>query len=200
VALEHDLREHVKLTDLEDSGIMELIVRGKADALSELYDRYSRLVYSIAFRIVGEEATAEEVTLDVFERVWERAALYTASRASVSTWLSSMAHHRGIDALRRARSRPAEIIPDTAETDSAFSSREEDSPEHLTEVELERRRLRAALGQIPVEQRRVLELAYFEGLTQREIVARLGEPLGTVKTRLRLGMQKLKRILDGEGD
>jgi RNA polymerase sigma-70 factor (ECF subfamily) len=188
----------VNLSDLDDAELMELIVQGQADALSELYNRYARLVYSIASRIVAEQATAEEVTLDVFERVWERAMLYRSSRASVSTWLSSMAHHRGIDALRRARSRPAEVIPDTTEMDLSFSSPDEENPEEMTELEIERDRVRAALDKIPPEQRQVLQLAYFEGLTQREIVTRLGQPLGTVKTRLRLGMQKLRRFLDDD--
>jgi len=188
----------VNLSDLNDTELIELIVRERTDALGVLYDRYGKLIYSIAYRIVGDTATAEEVTLDVFQRVWERAASYSASRASVSTWLSSMAHHRGIDQLRRANSRPTEVNAEAPEMELPLSSDEEDSPEGMTEIALERERVRAALQQIPKEQREVLLLAYFEGLTQREIVDRLGEPLGTVKTRLRLGMQKLRKLLENE--
>jgi RNA polymerase sigma-70 factor (ECF subfamily) len=186
----------VKITEVDDTDLIEMIVHGRTDALDELYERYAKLVYSIAYRIVGDAATAEEVTLDVFERVWERAVLYRASRASVSTWLSSMSHHRGIDQLRRARSRPTEVNAETPGMELPLSSEEEDGPEGLTEIEIERQRVRAALDVLPKEQRAVLYLAYFEGLTQREIVDKLGEPLGTVKTRLRLGMQKLRKILN----
>jgi RNA polymerase sigma-70 factor (ECF subfamily) len=195
---ERDTRNRVNLSELNDTELIELIVHGRTDALGELYDRYGKLIYSIAYRIVGDTATAEEVTLDVFQRVWERAASYSAGRASVSTWLSSMAHHRGIDQLRRAGSRPTEVNAEAPEMEIPLSSDEEDGPEGLTEIEMERERVRAALDQIPKDQRAVLVLAYFEGLTQREIVDRLGEPLGTVKTRLRLGMQKLRKLLENE--
>jgi RNA polymerase sigma-70 factor, ECF subfamily len=186
----------VNFTELNDQELIEMIMAGRTDALSELYDRYSKLVFSIAYRIVGDPATAEDITIDVFERVWERASLYRAGLASVSTWLSSMAHNRGIDLLRRAHSRPTEVVPTDGELELPADSQEDDSPEGLTEIALERQRVRAALEALPAEQRAVLVLAYFEGLTQREIVDRLGEPLGTVKTRLRLGMQKLRKILN----
>ena len=186
----------MKITELDDTDLIEMIVRGRTDALDELYDRYAKLVYSIAYRIVGDAATAEEITLDVFQRVWERAVSYQSSRASVSTWLSSMSHHRGIDQLRRARSRPTSVNAETPDLELPISSDAEENPEGQTEIEIERQRVRAALETLPKEQRAVLYLAYFEGLTQREIVDRLGEPLGTVKTRLRLGMQKLRKILN----
>jgi RNA polymerase sigma-70 factor (ECF subfamily) len=185
----------VTLSQLDDADLIEMIVRRRSDALTELYDRYGKLVYSIAYRIVNDQATAEEVTLDVFQRVWERAVSYTSSRASVSTWLSSMAHHRGIDQLRRARARPIQVNADASDMEMPLSTEEDDSPEGQTEIALERQRVREALAALPDEQRAVLYLAYFEGLTQREIVDTLGEPLGTVKTRLRLGMQKLRKIL-----
>jgi RNA polymerase sigma-70 factor (ECF subfamily) len=188
----------VKHSEQSDTELIEMIIRGRTDALSELYDRYGKLVYSIAYRVVSDAATAEEVTLDVFQRVWERASLYTASKASVSTWLSSMAHHRGIDHLRRAQARPVEVNAESPDMELPLSSDEDDGPERQTEIGIERARVRAALEKIPKEQREVLYLAYFEGLTQREIVERLGEPLGTVKTRLRLGMQKLRKLLESE--
>lgn len=188
----------MNLSELTDAELIEMIVRERTDALGELYDRYGKLIYSIAYRIVGDTATAEEVTLDVFQRVWERAASYSSSKAGVSTWLSSMAHHRGVDQLRRARSRPTEVNAEAPDMELPLASDQDDGPEGLTEVELERQRVRAALDLVPKDQRTVLYLAYFEGLSQREIVERLGEPLGTVKTRLRLGMQKLRKLLNSD--
>ncbi len=183
--------------ELDDSYLVQLITRAHADALGELYDRYGRLVFSLAFNIVGDEAVAEEITQDVFTSVWEKAGTYRSDQSRVSTWLSSITRYRSIDILRRRGARPeqysvpwgdlhAEMIPDQISTD-----------ERAEELILQKR-VRAALAELPAEQRAALALAYFRGYSHSEIAAELGQPLGTVKTRIRLAMQKLRNLLDEE--
>jgi RNA polymerase sigma-70 factor (ECF subfamily) len=185
-------------SSLDDATLIELIAGARAEALSELYDRYSRLVFSLAINSVGDYHTAEEITQDVFVRVWERAASYRAERAKVSTWLTSIARHRAIDQLRRRGARPeqrtvpwAEVAPEALTAD--------DDPQEATQLAMERQWVRSALAQLPEEQRQVLALAYFKGYTQQQIADTLEEPLGTVKTRVRLAMQKLRQMLDAQG-
>jgi RNA polymerase sigma-70 factor (ECF subfamily) len=177
--------------------LIRRITRADADALSELYERYKRLVFSLALATVGDRSTAEEVTLDVFTRVWERAQTYRGDQAKVSTWLTSIARYRAIDMLRHRSARPEQQSLEWAEMSPAAST-QMSSPEEATELALQRRRVRAALAQLPREQRQVLVLAYFKGYTQREIAELLEQPLGTVKTRTRLAMQKLKQTLADE--
>jgi RNA polymerase sigma-70 factor (ECF subfamily) len=179
---------------LDDESLIRLIVDARAEALSELYDRYSRLVFSLALHSVGDRAAAEEITQDVFLRAWQRARQYRAERAKVSTWLTSITRHRAIDQLRRRGSRPemrsvawAEIPP---EAEPSING-----PEESAALTMERTRVRAAIARLSVTQKQVLALAYFQGLTQSQIAETLGLPLGTVKTRIRLGMQKLREML-----
>ncbi|NOX63476.1 MAG: sigma-70 family RNA polymerase sigma factor [Chloroflexi bacterium] len=173
-----------------------MIQRGDAAALAELYDRYARLVYNLALKTVGDSATAEEITQDVFFRIWEKAGQYRAERARVSTWLSSIARNRAIDILRRRNRRGdegANPIDWTDATPEAFLA--DDDPEREALHALRRERVRAALKRLPETQREVLALAYFEGLSHSEMAERLNLPLGTVKTRVRLAMQKLRVLL-----
>ena len=179
---------------LDDETLVRLIVQARAEALSELYDRYGRLVFSLALNSVGNPATAEEITQDVFLRVWQRARQYRADRAKVSTWLTSITRHRAIDQLRRRGSRPeqhsvawAELVPGAEPSVNG--------PEQATPLAIEKARIRVAITRLPEEQKQVLALAYFQGLTQSQIAEALVLPLGTVKTRLRLGMQKLREML-----
>jgi RNA polymerase sigma-70 factor (ECF subfamily) len=179
---------------LDDETLVRLIVQARAEALSELYDRYSRLVFGLALNSVGNPATAEEITQDVFLRVWQRARQYHADRAKVSTWLTSITRYRAIDQLRRRGSRPeqhsvawAELVPGTEPSVNG--------PEQAAALGMERERVRAAIEQLSEEQKQVLALAYFQGLTQSQIADSLDLPLGTVKTRIRLGMQKLRDLL-----
>jgi len=187
----------VDYASLDDQVLMALIAHAQADALSALYDRYGRLVFSLALRIVGDHAAAEEITQDVFLRVWEKAGTYRSEQGSVSTWLTSIARHRAIDVLRRQRSRP-----ERQEVDWALVSPEAlpsiNGPEVATEATFRRQQVQAALARLPDEQRQVLALAYFRGYTHRQIAEALDQPLGTVKTRIRLAMQKLRRMLQEE--
>jgi RNA polymerase sigma-70 factor (ECF subfamily) len=179
---------------VDDETLVRLIVQARAEALSELYDRYSRLVFSLALNSVGNPATAEEITQDVFLRVWQRARQYNAGRAKVSTWLTSITRHRAIDQLRRRSSRPEQHSVTWAELAPGAEPAVND-PEHAASLTMERERVRAAIAQLPEEQKQVLALAYFQGLTQSQIAETLDLPLGTVKTRIRLGMQKLRDLL-----
>lgn len=180
---------------LDDESLMRLIVHANSQALSELYDRYGRLVFSLAYHSVGDPAAAEEITQDVFIRVWEKAATYRSEQAKVSTWLTSIARYRSIDILRRRGVRPEQNSVSWEEVSLNSMPAAEEDPEQITEKNLQERRVRKAIASLPPEQRQVLALAYFKGLTHMEIAELLGDPLGTVKTRIRLGMQKLRETL-----
>ena len=181
----------------DDERLISLIAQLHEQALAQLYDRYSRLVFSLALMIVDDRAAAEEITLDVFMRVWQKAASYRADRARVSTWLTYIARHHAIDVLRRRSARPDHYAASWDELKPAAGLSEPD-PQESAEVSQRRERVLAALAQLPPDQKQALALAYFGGLTQREIAATLKQPLGTIKTRLRLAMQKLRDILQDE--
>lgn len=181
-------------TALDDKTLIALIIHAQAEALSELYDRYSRLVYGLALHTVGDTGVAEEITQDVFLRVWQRARQYRADRAKVSTWLTSITRHRAIDQLRRRGSRPEQHSVAWAEI-APGSEPAANGPESAVSRNMERERVRVAIASLPQEQKEVLALAYFQGLSQSQIAEATGQPLGTVKTRIRLGMQKLREAL-----
>jgi RNA polymerase sigma-70 factor (ECF subfamily) len=184
---------------LDDQTLLRLIAQAQQDALSELYDRYNRLVYSMAVNAVGENLLAEEITQDVFLRIWNKAETYSAQKGKVITWVASIARYRSIDAIRSQKARPE---GHSVAWDIEGSS---DNPNHLNieeRVELTERqqRVRQAVAQLPEEQRQALAYAYFQGHTHREIAEVLGEPLGTIKTRIRLAMQKLRQSLAEENN
>jgi len=188
----------VDYTLQNDATLIRLVARAQADALSELFDRYNRLVFSVALAIIGDQATAGEITLDVFTRVWHRAGLYRADQAKVSTWLTIITRHLAIDVLRQQAARPEqhnvswdEVAPNVLSTVH--------NPEEIMELSQRRARVRVAVAQLPADQKQVLALAYFKGYTHRQIAEMLDQPLGTVKTRIRLAMQKLRQMLQDEG-
>ena len=185
------------LHTLDDESLLRLIVQARPEALSELYDRYGRLVFSLAINALGDTATAEEVTQDVFLRVWQRAWQYRADQAKVSTWLTSIARHRAIDQLRRQGVRPEGLSLARADL-SSQTEPDAAGPEQAMELSIQRQRVRAAVTQLPEEQKQVLALAYFGGYSQTEIAECTGLPLGTVKTRIRLAMEKLRGLLPAE--
>ncbi len=185
-------------TALDDKTLIALIAQAQPNALDELYSRYSRLVYSLALHMVSEPATAEEITLDVFTRVWEKANTYRAEQAQVNTWLVSMTRHRAIDWLRRQKVRLDQHSLTWAEISPEAEPHSNGTPEQRVEISLRKQRVRAAVAQLPPDQQEALALAYFKGQSHREIAETLGQPLGTVKTRIRLGMQKLRQLLQDE--
>jgi RNA polymerase sigma-70 factor (ECF subfamily) len=177
-----------------DQAALARMAQGDGDAVAELYDRHARPIYSLALRILGDATEAEDVVQDVFSQAWRQAARYSASRGAVGAWLLTLARSRAIDRLRARRSRPAGATDDRAVGQVVDAAPTVDaqvlSSEHVA-------RVRAALDELPMLQRAAIELAYFEGLTHAEIAARLEQPLGTVKTRIRLAMLKLRDALAG---
>ncbi len=174
---------------------MTRLAQGDEAALEVLYDRYSQLVYTLAWRTVWDASMAEEVTLDVFTEVWQKANTYRAERAPVRAWLLRLTRHRAIDRLRYERVRPSH---------ETLTGREmaDDAPpaEVALQQQTRRQEVRASLSRLPPEQQVVVLLAYFQGLTQAQIADHLGLPLGTVKTRVRLALQKLRSwLLEEEG-
>ena len=181
------------LTDLE---LLEHISNQDRDALATLYERFGRRVFSLAVRILSDSVSAEEVTQDVFMSVWRRGATYVSKKGKFTTWLFSIAHNRTIDELRKRRrdlSRTNDDIDDHLNLESG-----DVSPADVTVAQSEYAKIRAAMQDLPEEQKNVVELSYFKGLTQTEIAEKTGQPLGTVKTRMRLALKKLRKALSAE--
>ncbi len=179
----------------EDRGSLRRVADGDSSGLGALYDRHGRAVYSLALRILGDESDAEEVTQDVFAQAWRRAAQYDESRGTVVAWLLVMARTRAIDRLRARKVRPeGRVHDDDGLTLQQLPAIAPDAASEMLAAE-RGQRVRHALEALPFLQRMAIELAYFEGLSQREIAERLEQPLGTVKTRMRLGLLKLRDAL-----
>lgn len=180
-----------------DDDLILGVARRDPAALMNLHDRYARLAFGLAYRILGEAGAAEEVVQDAFMLVWRRATLFDASpgrgQGKARSWLMTIVHNRAIDIYRRRSSRNGDN--QTQPIDELEN--ELSTPDIWGDVAqtLDRERVRAAVAALPAEQRAAIELAYFEGLTHREIAERSGTPLGTVKGRLRLGLQKLYGLL-----
>jgi RNA polymerase sigma-70 factor, ECF subfamily len=179
----------------EDATLVARIAEGDGHALETLYDRYSRVVYSFSLRMLADTNSAEDLTQEVFLRLWRQGGSYQHSRGAFLTWLLSVTHNMAIDEIRRRKRRPVAV--DGADDDQTLSA----LPDTRTDVENAawltslHAIVREALQDIPPSQRHAIELAYFSGLTQREIAERLNEPLGTIKTRMRLGLLKLRERL-----
>ena len=181
-------------TDVDDEEDLRRLAAGDGDAAARLYDRHARAVYSLALRIVNDEGDAEDVVQEVFAQAWRQAARYDASRGVVAAWLLMMTRSRAIDKLRSARARPDSRAVDDPRVIDEMPAVLRDAPSRIIDAENARLAQRA-LAELPLLQRLVIELAYYEGLTQREIADRLEQPLGTVKSRLRLGLLKLRDAL-----
>jgi RNA polymerase sigma-70 factor, ECF subfamily len=195
----HFMKSRTDYARYDDEKLISLITQMQEGALAQLYDRYSRLVFSLALAIVNDRATAEEISLDVFMRVWQKAGTYRSDQAKVSTWLTHIARNHAIDVLRRRAARPDQQSVNWEDALPTDESPKYD-PQESAELSLQRERIQAALAQLPEEQKQALVLAYFNGYTQRQISEVLKQPLGTVKTRLRLALQKLRDFLRDEQD
>jgi RNA polymerase sigma-70 factor (ECF subfamily) len=175
-----------------DEAVVQRIAQGDRGAMAELYDRYVHLVFSLACRIVTLPADAEDVVQEVFTQAWKQAVRYDAARASAAGWLLNIARTRAIDRVRANRTRQRLSGPD----DQIESVRTTEENQEQRAIEGERaERVRAALASLGQAQREAIDLAYFGGLSHGEIAARLDEPLGTVKTRIRSGLLKLREAL-----
>ncbi len=168
---------------------------GDKEALGMLYDRHSRTAYSLAYRMMGDRPAAEDLVQEAFLKVWRAAGSYRAERGSVRTWILSIVHNRGIDQLRSAASRrrvhdKVEATASVVQPSEAFAETWRNS---------QREQVKKSLWELPPEQLKVLELAYYSGYTHVEIAELLGLPLGTVKGRMRLGLQKIREYFDASG-
>jgi RNA polymerase sigma-70 factor (ECF subfamily) len=176
-----------------DEALLERSAQGDQGAIGELYDRYQGMVYGMATRITGDRTLAEDVVQETFVGIWRNAGRYSAELASPRTWILSIAHHRAVDAVRRRR--PASQLPDPElpPPDALVS------PDIWPEVSrgIDAGTVRTALAGLPASQREAIEMVYFAGLTQHEIAQRTETPLGTVKSRVRLGLVGLRRNLEG---
>jgi RNA polymerase sigma-70 factor (ECF subfamily) len=181
-----------RLRVLADEELMQLVYRGNAAAFEVIYDRHADAAFSLAFRMCRQRALAEDVVQEAFLSLWRSGARYDRNRGSVRTWTLGIVHNRAIDALRRKTVRDRgltteegieERIPARERTELEFARRDE------------AREIREALGQLPQEQSRVIELAYFGGLTHVEIASMLEVPIGTIKGRMRLGLSKMRMTL-----
>jgi len=184
------------LATSDDLAVVRRMAERDADALGELHDRYGAVLLGLARRILGVDGEAEEAVQEALLQAWNQAERYDPRRSSVSTWLVLIVRTRALDRLRSRKSRDRVAGEAALEPPPRLdaSSRPE---EHVLHAE-RRRRVRAAMAELPAEQRTVLELAFFEGLSQSEIALRTGAPLGTVKTRALLGMKKLRLALREE--
>ena len=172
--------------------LVQRIATGDQAALAALYDATSRLVYGLVLRVLGDPSSAEEVLLDVYTQVWRQATSYDTNRGAPLAWLTTIARSRAIDRLRSGwQDQQRKESLDTLGDAPAGAA----SPEDATVASERQRFVRAALNSLTPEQREVIELAYYSGLSHSEIAAKLNQPLGTVKTRTRLGMMKLREAL-----
>ena len=188
---------------LDDASLIDAMRRGDERAVGLLYDRHASMVMGLALSIVRDRTDAETVVLDTFTQVWRDAARYDVARGSVASWLLVLGRSRALDLLRSA-GRRARLTPVSVDDAPAAALVAEDAPSdpaQAVEAHERQRHVAAALGELPQAQRQAIELAFFEGLSHSEVAERLGEPLGTVKTRIRLGMTKLRQLLRhfGEG-
>ncbi len=178
----------------DDSSLLDRIARRDPAGIALLYDRYGALAFALAYRLLSDRGAAEDVVQGAFLAVWRRAGTYDATRGTARAWLLTIVHHQAIDALRSRRARGGVML----DIDRVATFVGDHDTATTVERGLEGERVRAALATLPADQRQVVDLAYFGGLTHSEIAARIGIPLGTVKGRMRLALGKLRGTLQGQ--
>jgi RNA polymerase sigma-70 factor, ECF subfamily len=190
----------VEYSQYTDETLLHLIARRDVDALAALYDRHAQTLYNMITRIVRDRAGADEILQDTFWQVWRKASGFQGDGAAAA-WLYRIARNKSLDHLRRQKARPQPIATDWEDEHSFVATQRapDADVEQITERAWQRQHVRQALASIPPEQRRCLVLAYFEGMTQREIAEHTATPVGTVKTRMRMGLEKLERVLRAVG-
>jgi RNA polymerase sigma-70 factor (ECF subfamily) len=183
-------------SDAPDVGLLQRIAARDPVAVADLYDRYSRLLFSVIVRILRSRPDAEEVLQEVFVRVWVRADMYDESLGTPGAWLVRVARNRAIDRLRARRTSAADVPASRSETDCPSDGADGSTPEALTLMAETGETVREALAALPAEQRTLIEAAFFDGYTHSELAERYTLPLGTVKTRIRAGMTRLRQRLE----
>jgi RNA polymerase sigma-70 factor (ECF subfamily) len=178
-------RQHAHLSD---EALVALVARGDEDALAELYDRVGRIAYGLALRVLRNEQLAEDAVQEGFLAVWRSSGRFVPERAKASTWILTLVHRRAVDLVRRSERRRTEPLESAPEPVAG-------STEDVAWLHLERERVQAALRKLPDQQREAIELAYYGGFTQAELAERLGQPLGTIKSRMFAGLSRLRDLL-----
>src|SRR5213596_3492445 len=178
-----------ELAHLSDEALVALAARSEQSALAELYDRYARPAYGLALRVLRDEALAEDAVQEAFLALWRTAARFVPEKGKASTWILTLVHRRAVDVVRREQRRRVDTLDETHEAEGGTGVDEE------AWVRLQRERVQQALRQLPDQQREALELAYYGGFTQSELAERLGQPIGTIKSRMFAGLAHLRELL-----
>jgi RNA polymerase sigma-70 factor, ECF subfamily len=181
-----------ELAHLSDEALVLLAARSEESALAELYDRYARTAYGLALRVVGDSALAEDAVQETFLAAWRSASTFVPERGKASTWILTLAHRRAVDVVRREQRRRTDSLERASEP--ATEGAAEDAW-----LRLQRERVQSALRQLPDTQREALELAYYGGFSQSELAERLGQPLGTIKSRMFAGLSRMRELLGDPG-
>ncbi len=182
-----------ELAHLSDEALVALAARSEQLALAELYDRFGRPAYGLALRILRDEALAEDAVQEAFLALWRTAARFVPERGKASTWILTLVHRRAVDLVRREEHRRADALEHAPEPESL------DTVEEEAWLRLQRERVQDALRKLPDQQREAIELAYYGGFTQSELAERLGQPLGTIKSRMFMGLGRLRELLGEPG-
>jgi RNA polymerase sigma-70 factor (ECF subfamily) len=188
-SLPEPMRRRRDLAHLSDEALVALIARSDESALAELYDRIGGTAYGLAYRVLRDEALAEDAVQEAFLGLWRSAGSFVPERAKASTWILTLVHRRAVDLVRREQRRRAEPLEGAPEPTEV-------SAEEAAWLRLERERVQAALQLLPDQQREAIELAYYGGYSQSELAERLGQPIGTIKSRMFSGLARLRELLD----
>jgi RNA polymerase sigma factor (sigma-70 family) len=189
------MRRRRDLAHLSDEALVALVARSDDTALAELYDRVGSVAYGLAFRVLRDESLAQDAVQEAFLALWRTAGSFLPERAKASTWILTLVHRRAVDLVRREQRRRVEPLEGAPEPT-------EGSAEDSAWLRLEQERVQAALARLPDQQREAIELAYYGGYSQSELAERLGQPLGTIKSRMFSGLARMRELLDetaGEG-
>jgi len=182
-----------ELAHLSDEALVALAARSEQPALAELYDRFGRAAYGLAYRVLRDEALAEDAVQEAFLAVWRTAARFVPERGKASTWIMTLVHRRAVDLVRREERRRADALERAPEQEAVEAVDEE------AWLRLQRERVQSALKKLPDQQREAIELAYYGGFTQSELAERLGQPVGTIKSRMFNGLARLRELLAEPG-
>jgi RNA polymerase sigma factor (sigma-70 family) len=182
-----------ELAHLSDEALVALAARSEQSALAELYDRFGRPAYGLALRILRDESLAEDAVQEAFLALWRTAGRFVPERGKASTWILTLVHRRAVDIVRREERRRADALEQAPEPESHEAVDEE------AWLRLQRERVQEALRKLPDQQREAIELAYYGGFTQSELAERLGQPLGTIKSRMFGGLARLRELLGEPG-
>ncbi|HEY2354906.1 MAG TPA: sigma-70 family RNA polymerase sigma factor [Gaiellaceae bacterium] len=183
-------RQHAHLSD---EALVLLAARSEESALAELYDRYGRTAYGLALRILRDPALAEDAVQEAFLAVWRTASRFVPEKAKASTWILTLAHRRAVDIVRREQRRRADTLENAPEPVA------EEGVDEDAFLRLQRERVQSVLRHLPDAQREALELAYYGGLSQSELAERLGQPLGTIKSRMFSGLARMRELMEEPG-